>query len=87
MGVFRQKSVAGMDRLHVRDLGRGDNAGDIQIALAGQGVANADRFIGQLEISRIAIGRGINDDGLDAHLPAGADDPQRDFTTIGYEYL
>ena len=87
MIVLRQKTVAGMDRLHIGDFGGGDDAGDVEIAFGRRGVADADRLIGQLEIGGVLVGGGIDDGGLDAHLAAGADDPQGDFSAIGDQDL
>ena len=44
MGVFGQKAVAGMNRLHVADLGGADDAVDLQVAVGGLGRADADRL-------------------------------------------
>ena len=83
MIVFRQKSIPRMNRLHIRDLRGRDDAGNIQITFRRRGVADADRLIRQLQISRVFVRRRINHRRLHAHLPAGADDPQCDFSAIG----
>jgi len=85
--VLGEEAVAGMDRLNVRDFGGGDDAGNVQIGFGGWGFADADGLIGEFEICSILVGRRVNDGGLDAHLAAGADDPQGDLTAICYQYL
>ena len=83
MGIFRKESVAGVDRLHIADLGCADHPVDSQIAIGSAGGAHADRLIGQFQIGGIAVGLRENSDRLDAHFPAGPDDPQRDFAAVG----
>jgi hypothetical protein len=85
--IFRQKSIPRMNRLHIRDFRRRDNAGNIQITLRRRGVPDADRLIRQLQIRRIFVRRRINHRRLHPHLPAGADNPQGDFSAIGDKYL
>ena len=43
----RQEAVAGMDRLDVGDLGGGDDARDVEVALGGRRPADADRLVGE----------------------------------------
>ena len=83
MGIFRKESVAGVDRLHVADLGGADHPVDSQIAISSAGGAHANRLVGQFQIGGIAVGLRENSDRLDAHFPAGPDDPQRDFAAVG----
>ena len=83
--VLAQEAVAGMDRLDVGDLGGGDDPGDVQVTVGAGGLADADRAVGQREVRRIAVGLRVDGDHLDAQLLAGADDPQRDLTTVGHQ--
>ena len=82
-GVFREEAVAGMDGLHVGDLGGADDAADLEIALGGGGRADADGLVGQVEIGGAAVGLAEDGHDLDAQIAAGADDPQGDLTAIG----
>ena len=49
--------------------------------------AHPSQAVGQLHVLGVAVGLGIDDDGLDAHLAAGALDPQRDLAAIGDQDL
>ena len=46
--VLREKAVAGMDRLHVGDLGGADDARDLEVAFGRRRRADADRLVGEL---------------------------------------
>ena len=83
MGVFGQKTVARMDRLHVADLGGADDAVDLQVAVGRLGRTDAIGLVGQFEIGRAAIGFAKYRHRFDAQLAAGTNDPQGDFAAIG----
>ena len=72
-----------MDRLHVADLGRADDAVDLQVAVGGLGRADAIGLVGQFQIGGAAVGLAEDGHRLDAQLAAGADDPQGDLAPIG----
>ena len=80
--VLGQKSVAGMNRIDVADFGRADDAIDLQITFRAWRRADANRFVGQLDVERIDIRLRINREGADAEFLAGANDAQRDFAAI-----
>ena len=82
-GVFRQKAIAGMDRIGVGDLGRGDDRGDVEIGIARGRRPDADGMVGQPHMHRIGIGGGMHRHRLDAHFVSGAVDAQRDLAAIG----
>ena len=44
---------------------------------------DADGLVGELDVHRIDIGLGIDGDGFDIELAAGADDAEGDFAAIG----
>jgi hypothetical protein len=48
---------------------------------------DADGFVGQFDVLGFAVGLGIDDDRLDAHLAAGALDPERYLAAVGNEYF
>ena len=60
---------------------------DIQVGINAGRPADAYRLICELYMQAVLICGGINGYGLDAHLPAGADDPESDLAAIGDEYL
>ena len=50
IGVFRKQTVTGMDGVHVRNLGRADHRGDIEITMGQLRWANANRLIGKAHV-------------------------------------
>ncbi len=84
LGVLGEKAVAGMDGLGVVDLGRRDDAGDVQVAFARRGGPDADALVGQRRMQAILVGLGVHGDGGDAHLAAGADHAHGDLAPIRY---
>jgi len=59
----------------------------IEVAQAGRCRPDAHRLVGQLDVLGLAVGLGIHDHGLDAHLAAGALDAQGDLAPVGNEDL
>ncbi len=82
-GIFAQETIAGMDRVRARDFGGRNDRGDVEIALGRRRWPDADRLIGEADVHRVAIGRRMHRDRLDAHFMAGAVDAKRDFAAIG----
>ena len=66
LGVLGEKSIAGMNGVRTGDLRRGDDARDIEIRLARRRRPDANVVIGKADVKRLAIGFGIDRDGLDA---------------------
>jgi hypothetical protein len=87
IGVLGQKTVAGMNRHRVGDLGGADDRRHVQIALGGGWRADADGFVGQTHVFEFAVHRGMHGDGADAEFPAGAQDAQGDFAAVGDDDL
>ena len=81
-GVLAQEAVAGMDGIHMRDLGGADDGGNIQITARAFGRTDADGLIRKTHRKAVAIGFGIDRDRRDAKVLAGADNAQRDLTTV-----
>jgi len=71
-----------MDCVRARDLGGCDNARDFEIALAGGRGADADVVVGEADVQRLAVGLGVDGDGLDTKFAARADDAQCDLAAI-----
>src|SRR5579884_605658 len=74
-----------MNGVYVGDFGGADDSGNIQVALRQLRRPNADGLVGEADVKRIAVGFAVNGNRLDAELFAGTDDPQGNFTAIGYE--
>src|SRR6476619_6211804 len=87
ISVLREKAVAGMDRLGVGDLGGGDDRGHVEVALRRGCRTDADGFVGELDVLRVAIGLRIDHNRLDADLAARALDAQRDLAAVGDQDL
>ena len=85
--VLSQESITRMDRLHVGDLGGGNDPRDVEVRLGGRRVADADRLVRQLQVRRVLVRGGIDHRRLHAHLAAGADDPQCDLAPVCDEDL
>ena len=83
MLVLGQETVPRMDRVGVGDLGRGDDRGDVEVALRALRRPDADRLVGLPQVDRIGVGRRVHGHGLDAELPAGADHALRDLAAVG----
>ena len=58
---------------------------DLEIAVARQGPADANRFVRLRHMQRIGVGIGIDRDGAQAHAPGRPDDPAGDLAAIGDE--
>ncbi len=85
--VLGQEADPRMDGVDAGDRRRRQDRGDVQVALAGRGRSNADRFVGQADVHGVRVGGGMHRDGADAHLAAGAVDAQGDLAAVGDENL
>ncbi len=83
VGILAQQAVAGVDGVGTGDLGCGDDGRNVEVAVGGLWGADADGFVGELDVEAVAVGLGVDGDGADAHLVACADDAQGDFSAIG----
>jgi hypothetical protein len=71
-----------MDGAGVGDFGGGDDRRHVQVAQCRGRRADADRFVGELDVLGVAVGLGIDGDRLDAHFAAGALDSEGDLATV-----
>ena len=81
--IFRKEAVARMDGVRAGDLARGDDRGNIEVAVAGTGSSDAHAFVGESDMHGVFVGGGMDGDGGDAHFFTGAMDAQSDFAAIG----
>ena len=84
-GVLGQQPVAGMDGLAAGGHGDFEDRADVQIAGRNRRGADAVALVGEADVHRFAVGLGIDRHRRDAHLLAGAYDPQRDLAAVGDE--
>ena len=59
----------------------------VKVAIGKTRTADAIRLVGELHMQRVRIGRGIDGDGLDAHIAARADNTDRDLAAVGDEHF
>src|ERR1700677_1991769 len=83
IGVFRKKSIAGMNGIHIRDFRGADHLRNVQVTLAAARRPDANCFVGKANVQGIAISFGIDGDGLDAEFPASRQNTKGDFAAIG----
>jgi hypothetical protein len=74
-----------VDGVNVRNLGGGDDRGDVEVALRGRGAADAHGLVGEAHVQGVAVGRRMHRDRLDAHLLARPDDAAGDFAAVRYQ--
>jgi len=63
-GVFGEKAVARVDCVHIRNLGCADNPIGAQVAVGAARPADANRFVGELNVQRLDVGLGVNGEGF-----------------------
>ena len=71
-----------MDGVDIADFGGGDDAIDFEITLCAGSWADADGFVGGLDVKGVVIGFGVDGESTDAEVFAGADDAECDFAPI-----
>ncbi|MCY1429665.1 hypothetical protein D9M71_455910 [compost metagenome] len=82
LGVLGEEAIARVQRVAAGFHGEVHQRARIQVA--GQRIgADAVRFVGTLDVQRVAVGLGIDGYRADAHLGAGAHDADSDFPTVG----
>ena len=82
-GVFRQKTVAGMNRRGASGLGDGEDFVDRQISAGGRAVTEAVGFIGVQDVQAGGIGFGVNGNALDLQVAQGTQDAAGNGATVG----
>ena len=82
-GVLAQQTVARVDRLRTALDRNGENGRDIEIAVRHAVAADAIALVRQLHVHGVLVRLGIDGDGGNAHLAAGADDANGDLAAVG----
>src|SRR5580700_9547946 len=85
--VFGEKAVAGMDGLGSGAFGYVENSIHPKIRFGSRRGADVVRLVGLADVERGAVDIGIDGDGRDAHLAAGAYDTHCDLSSIGNQNL
>ena len=86
ISVLREEAVPWMKGVAAGCKGGGDDVGDVQVACFTRGRADANGMVGHTSRLRVPVSFGVGEDGLDVHLVTGADDPDRDLSTVGHEH-
>ena len=76
-----------MQRLGAGLPGGLDQPFDVEVGIAGARGAEQHGFIGERDMQRIAVGLGIDSDGLQSHGPRSADDTHGDLAAVGDQEL
>ena len=85
--VLRQEAVAGVDGVSTAGGGGRQDVGNVEVALAAQGFAHADRFICELHMQSVFIHRAVNRHGGNAELAAASNDPEGNLAAVGDQHF
>ena len=77
IGVLREESVSGVQRVGTGGPGGGGEFGRVEVAV------DADPGVGFHDVRRTGIGVGVDRDGADAEPPAGGEHPPGDLASVG----
>jgi hypothetical protein len=86
-GVLGQEAVAGMDEVGAGAPGRVEQALDREVAFRRRRRTDAEGLVRHQDVRRHPVDLGVDGHRRDVHLPAGADDPDRDLAAVGDEQL
>ena len=87
VGVLGEEAVAGVDRVGTGLLGDRDDLGDVEVRLRRGRAAEGVRLVGEPDEEGVAVRVGVDRDGADAGVLAGADDADGDLAAVGDEDL
>ncbi len=87
VGAFGQEPVPGVDGFCAAFFCRADDPVDRQVALPARRGADVIGLVGVSDMEGEPVGVRIDRGPRDPHLFAGPQDPDGDFTPVGYEYL
>jgi len=82
-GIFREKTIAGMDRVGTRVFGRLDDPVDQQIGFIDRCRTDPHCVICHLDMGGLCVGIGIDRDGAHAERLGGAHHPAGNFASVG----
>ena len=80
--VLGEESEAGVDERRARLAGGRDELLRDEVALARGGRADRDGVVREADVERAAVGLGVDRDGRDSEVAAGADDPHGDLAAV-----
>ena len=86
-GALGEEAVARVDGVGAGALGDVEELARIcEIALGSGRRTDVEGLVGEPHVQRRAVGVGVDGDGLDAELAAGADDADRDLAAVGDQH-
>ena len=80
--IFGEEAVAGVDGLRAGEQRGGEDALLAEVAVLRRGRTDADALVGEGDMQAVAVGLGVDGDGGNAHLLAGADDADGDLAAV-----
>jgi hypothetical protein len=83
LGVLGEEAPAGVDSLAPRRRRGSHERRNVQIAERRRWWPDLDGLVGERDVERVSVGGRVHGDGVDAELPAGADDPNCSFAAVG----
>ena len=81
--VLRQEAIARMDRIGAGVDGCRDELVHIQVVVLRRTFSDTDPLIRKLRVQTVLVLLRVDRDTLDAHVPTGPDDADRDLASIG----
>src|SRR4029079_14669009 len=84
--ALREEAVAGMDRLRAAVAGLGDDAVDVEVAARRRAGPDLHVLIGERDVERAGVGRGVDGHGLEPQIAGGADDAHGDLAAVRDEH-
>ena len=87
VGVLGEEAVAGVDGVGAGVGGDRDDLGDVEVGLGRGRAAEGVGLVGEADEERVAVGVGVDRDGADAGVLAGADDADGDLAAVGDQDL
>ena len=81
--VLGEEAVAGVDRIGIGLACRGDDAGNVKVAVSGRRRADRNCSVSRLYVKCIGVNIGVDSNGGDAHAPRGARDAAGDLAAVG----
>ena len=83
LGVFREETIARVNRFSTRLFAGSDDLVDHQIRFFRRSRADADGFVSQFDVTGRRIGFRVHGNGFDAHLAGSFDNATGDFAAVG----
>ena len=84
--VLGQEAPARVDGVAAGRDARGDERGDLEVALGGRRRPDVDGAVGELDVERVAVGRRVDSDGLEPFVATRPDDPDGDLAAVGDQH-